>query len=634
MSGKILGLLVLHALCGALPVEQVVAQNQAASAVAADFKEQVIFYPEERPGFAAWVKLFQFGNGEVGLSFDTIRKAPNPRFMSTSIEFMESFSFPYQYSRTLIPASHPDLVYESHYMKSSDGGRTWQKTGRDWGNGGAIVGYADGRLVRVVWGQQSWRPERGLARHATEVDESRDGGNTWKLIARVLDGFVFSVHRLRKLRDGSLIAMGPQHPSFGPGGSRQRLGIKHPGEIDVTVRDQAAFMHSPDGGYTWTGPHYVLSSVRASESDFVELPDGRLLIINSSVQLGAQTRQFVHRISTGFVCDPVIRIEGAGFDSDNVQSGIVPETVEISPDGLIAGARRGSEYACSNDLGKTWHVISGVPECNYQPQSVWLSDGRLLTAWHLGTDSALGQQDMCIGSHSFRIQANLPPPTQLTLVRSLSADGSQYVNTHRARLTGGGNPISGKTIQLHVKRSWNPDGTYNTTPIDQAEDVRTGVTDQNGVVEFTLDQFNITSDIHLFYFVEASFTPEPNDHLPACKSPNYSNGPLTSKRNTPQTYPIYQSENTLFLTGQTAEQYPELVDLLNRFDTLVEDATFRQWADAMGGEKRAREIIKFLMANYLLSETVENKYRWHRAVHCGPNVIAHVRINELDDYAS
>ena len=295
---------------------------------------------------------------------------------------------------------------------------------------------------------------------------------------------------------------------------------------------------------------------------------------------------------------------------------------------------RGSEYACSNDLGKTWHVVSGVPNCNYQPQSAWLPDGQLLTVWHLGTDSVLGQQDMHIGSHSFRIQVKLPQPAQLTLVRSLAGDGSQYVNTHRARLTVGGNPISGKTIGLRVKYTWNPAGTYNAMPIDQAEDTRTAVTDQNGVVEFTLDKFDATRDIHLTYVVEASFTPVPNDHLPACKSPSYSNCPMTSKRNTPHTYPVYQAENTLFLSASTAEQYPELVSLLNRFDTFVEDATFSQWVDAMGSEKRACEIIKFLMANRLLTETDEHKYRWNRAVHCGLNVIDHVRGNELDDYAS
>ena len=37
-------------------------------------------------------------------------------------------------------------------------------------------------------------------------------------------------------------------------------------------------MFSPDGGYTWTGPHYVLANAEAPEPDFVELPDGRLLV--------------------------------------------------------------------------------------------------------------------------------------------------------------------------------------------------------------------------------------------------------------------------------------------------------------------------------------------------------------------
>ena len=601
------------------------------TAMAVNFEEKVVYYPQERPGYVGWVSLFLFGNGELGMAFDEVRRVPNPRFIPPSIEYLEAISFVYRYSQGGAPAAHPKLLHEAVYMKSSDGGRTWQVTGRDWGKTSYTTGYPDGRMIRMPGGyQQSAFYERGADRLYTSVEESRDGGKTWKQIARLLDGYMFSVFRVKKLRDSSLIAIGPITPISGPGGSRSVRGMRYPGERSLV---QAALMHSPDGGYTWTGPHYVLQGVPAWEPDFVELRDGRLLVINSSVQRGAQTRQFVHRVNAGFVCDPVTNIEGMGADAHNVQSGIVPETVDITSEGLIIGTRRGGMYSCSNDLGQTWHLIAGAPKSNYQPQGVSLPDGRFLNAWHLGTDSVFGQQDMCIGLHSFRLQANLPAPTQLTLVRSLSADGSQYVNTHRARLTGGGNPISGKTIELRVKHTWNSDGTHNATPIDKVKDVRTAITDENGVADFLLSEYDLLPDLYFSYVVQATFTPEPNDNMTAGKSAMYDARAMTAKRNSPHAYHIYCAENTLFISGPTAEEYPELKELTERIDDFNEDLTMGQLVDSLGGQKRGRQIVDFLIANNILDQVSDGKYRWYRTVHCGPKVIEHVRVNDLEDYA-
>ena len=41
---------------------------------AVDFEEQVVYFPEHRPGYTAWVNLFLFGNGDIGLTFDEIRR--------------------------------------------------------------------------------------------------------------------------------------------------------------------------------------------------------------------------------------------------------------------------------------------------------------------------------------------------------------------------------------------------------------------------------------------------------------------------------------------------------------------------------------------------------------------------------
>ena len=599
--------------------------SKTSYAAGVDFKEQMVYYPEQRPGYAGWANLFLFGNGDIGLTFDEVRRAPNPKFIPPPIEFLEASKMAYLYTQTLIPSAHPNLLHERVYMKSTNAGRSWKEIHREWGTVSECVGYPDGRLVRAPYNASRY-PEWGTDRLYTSVEESLDDGRTFRRIARLP---YIRAYRFKRLRDGSLVLLGPLEPTYGPSGSRFKAGVKHSGEHQTY---QAAFMFSPDGGYTWTGPHYVLQGVAASEPDFVELPDGRLLIINSSVQMGAAVRQFVHRIKTGFICDPVMDIQKGGPDSYNVQSGIVPEAIDITADGMIVGARRGSAYACSNDLGETWYLIEGLPNCKYQPQARCLPDGRFMTAWHVGTDSTFGQYDMCIGIHTFRLKANLPKRTKLTLERSLSEDGSQFINAFSSRLTVAGNPVPNKTIELRVKFTWRPDGTYDPTPVGGSADVRTAVTDKDGVARFVLTQIDPLPDMHHGYNVQASFTPGPDEHLSMCKSVSFGCCNKTSRRNTPYAYPLYFAESALFLSAPTAEQFPELVDLVERFERFDSDTTREEWDKAIGNASRAGEILEFLLANRALSQTQDGKYRWYRAVHCGPKIIEYVRVNDLPDY--
>ena len=88
----------------------------------------------------------------------------------------------------------------------------------------------------------------------------------------------------------------------------------------------------------------------------------------------------------------------------------------------------------------------------------------------------------------------------------------------------------------------------------------------------------------------------------------------------------------LFLSAPTAEQFPELVDLVERFERFDVDATREEWDKAIGNASRAGEILEFLLANQALNLTEDGKYRWYRSVHCGPKIIEHVRVNDLPDY--
>ncbi len=584
-------------------------------AQALDFDERVVYYPKVRPGYTAWASLFQFGNGDLGIAFNEIRRGKNPDFKPPTLEFVEAMALPYRILLDALPAANPNLISEYVNLKSTDGGQTWQETGRCMVHTRHYwhVGFPDGRLVRLI-GTQHYRyelpPEE---RMCSIVEESTDGGNTWKEISRFLQDKFFYGHKFKKLRNGAIIAAGPIEWSFGPGGERAGRHTSIAGEIKPI---QTCFMISEDGGYSWDGPHYILPGIEAWEPDFVELDDGSLLFINSTVQAGRAVRQIVRRTSTGWVNEPLMEIRRGSPDDweTNRQGGFTPETVTITEDGLIVGARRGGVYSCSNDLGENWYEIEGAPVCKYQPMIEYLGEGRFLTVWHEGGDTRFGEIDMYIGTHSFRIKVSLPKPTKLTLERELSEDGNQYINAFRAQLTADGKPVAGRELELRVRnlRLPQPDGRVNPVNVWDSPDIRKAVTDENGIAHFVLKDKENIMDVGHCYEVAVSFSPKPDDNLTPCKGPAMLVRALVTKRNNPVPYPAYLRWGTLMITPKTARQFSELPDVVKHFDIPNPDTTIDRWIEAVGSEKRAKEILEFLIENHIITKDENGVYHWYR----------------------
>ena len=603
---------------------------------AVGFEERWAYYPRERSGYTAWVSLFHFGNGELGLAVNEIRRGRNPHFQPPTIEFVEAMSEPYRVAPDLLPGCNRDLLSEYVSLRSADGGKTWEETGRCsaatrhyW-----YTGFPDGRLVRVI-GTQHYRYEVGAERLCNVIEESRDGGNTWQEIARIAQGKFFYVHKWKKLSSGTIVAVGPVMPSFGLGGDRAARHTRMPGHV---LPDQTAFFASDDGGHSWSGPHYILPGIEAWEPDFVELPDGGLLFVNSTVQAGRAVRQIVRKIGTGWMNEPLMEIaRGASEDDSDVQGGFTPEAIAIRPDGLIVGARRNNAYSCSNDLGENWHEIAGAPNCKYQPAIECLPDGRLLAAWHLGGDTRFGEVDMYIGVHEFGVEAKLPQPTRLSLDRELAADARRYISAFRATLTARGEPVAGREVELRVRNSWlpQPDGRQDPTDVWDSPDVRTAVTDESGVARFELADKEAIPDIHHGYWVAASFTPRPGDSLAPCKGPVQAAYPLTPARHDPAPHPVYINHGLVMITPATAERFPELPDVVKAFNVPDPDATIDKWIEIVGAEQRAKEILEFLMDNHVIAVDDDGVYHWYRSVHSGAEGepwVHEVRVCELEEY--
>jgi len=398
-------------------------------------------------------------------------------------------------------------------LKSTDDGETWIEIGRQPSPFDATFAWTslpDGRVIRGMCNSY----------HAFDPDEpvvfwtetSTDGGNTWTRGTEIAEGHSGSgshPHRLKRLADGTLALLITHEAPFGPG--RQRVGrnAKRP----YLRQENTAFLFlSKDQARTWTGPLTIFPGFLTYEPDFVELPSGDLLFLNSTVQGGPPIRQYVRKTRFGYVPEPVY----------DVVAGTVPECPVSTTKGLLVGAVRGGGYSCSNDEGATWHAIEGLPACGYQPSMVERADGRILCAWHGGGgDEPFGQKHLFVGTTTFRLEANLPAPTRLDLVRDQDDAGYRFINRYILTLRAGDQPLTGKTLRYSFLKRYEKD------PVEG-----TAVTNAQGQAQIDLTEvFKEVTDIHLSYHLEARFEPEPKDKsLAPCQSVRYMAYAITTSR--------------------------------------------------------------------------------------------------------
>jgi hypothetical protein len=146
-------------------------------------------------------------------------------------------------------------------------------------------------------------------------------------------------HRLRTLRDGTLVLCVPLAPRWGRGSDRP---IRAAMRLDVPSEMQVTLFFSHDQARMWSGPVPIFGGQNVSETDFVELPTGDLLFFNNSI-FAYPGRPFVYRAGNRFTPRFLER----------VRTGQVPETVCLTKDGLLVGCVRPGSYRWSDDEGQT-----------------------------------------------------------------------------------------------------------------------------------------------------------------------------------------------------------------------------------------------------------------------------------------
>ena len=193
-----------------------------------DFEQKLVYAPEKRPGFVAWVTAFPYGDGSIGISFDETLEAENPDFIPPRLEFAEAAGVPVSYC-SVEGGSARQRSYRV-YMRSVDG-VNFIETGRCGRREGSLcnAGFPDGRIVG--FDVPRYNDERTGWSDCIRVRESRDGGSTWTDVRRLLEGTAPYLWRVRCLRDGTLVVLASLYGTpWGPGRERATRNTMLPGE--------------------------------------------------------------------------------------------------------------------------------------------------------------------------------------------------------------------------------------------------------------------------------------------------------------------------------------------------------------------------------------------------------------------
>lgn len=460
------------------------------------FASRKVYQSKQRPSYTSWVSFFPGEKGQWYLTCEEVTRQRQPLPQCSRQQWFE-MGLPNGYDKS------PYLM-EVVMLQSRDDLKTWEVVSRQpcrFQHSAGSFGQArtnDGRFLRFTWAGYSLDP---TVKPNEIYQVSEDGGRTWKKMPAFHDShFASYPHRLRTLRDGTLVLCVPLAPRWGKGTERPTrtcLRLDAAGEMQMTL------FISHDQGKTWNGPLPIFGGQNVSETDFVELPEGHLLFFNNSI-FAHPGRQFVYRDGKQFT---------PGF-LEKVHSGQVPETICLTREGILVGCMRPGNYSWSDDLGETWQPLAGIPSRGpevYQPWIHALPDGRIACAGHLGGDDAIGQRDQFLSLHLFQIDVRQrTKDTHIEVEREVDEVTRKYRNSYSLTLTCGKAPLADKELELwYVERDRPGYDSWNKQPLEvrmkaggKLVKVRTGA---DGKAHVQLRELDAVEDIHHSYQLVVRF---------------------------------------------------------------------------------------------------------------------------------
>lgn len=509
------------ALCG-YAMTAVAATAIAAEAV--DFARREVYRAEQTPAYTSWVSLFPGDRDEWYLSFEEVRPS-DPPLPRATLDQWYRMALPDGYDKS---SYHMEVVL----LKSSDQCATWSEVSRQpvrfqhSSSPFAQVRTRDGRFLRGLWTCYSLEEPQQPGRF---LFESTDDGATWKRLPPLLDDRLCAhPHRMKQLRDGTIVLAVPYGLMWGPDKLIPVRTAKPPYAIENL---RMSLFVSHDEGRTWDGPIALFPGRNISETDFVELPSGDLLAFVNSI-FGQAGRQIVHRVGDRFV--PGLY--------ESIPHQTVPECMTLTDDGVLVGAMRNGPYSWSDDEGRTWQPLKGTQSCGYQPMIRQMADGRIICAWHRGADDPIASADQFIGLDLFRLQVDRRTvKTNLALERCFDPGQNRFLNEYEATLTADGVPVPNKRVTLWYAVQGQPGyEPFNRGVLPERMSLGgktiEATSDAQGVARLAIPEANLSAARH--YQVAAVFNADRSDpdHLPAASaicgfhSSSHGNDPAKSPK--------------------------------------------------------------------------------------------------------
>lgn len=424
---------------------------------AVDFRSQVVFRSKRPPGYAAWVSFFPGEHGQWYIGCEEVSRPKQPLPQTSRLAWY-GMGLPVGYDKS-------QYLMEAVLLESTDDLKTWKVISREaYRHQHSVHQFGsartkDGRFLRFNWACYSLDP---TVKTNEILRVSSDNGKTWKRVPPFLtDRFAYYPHRLRTLRDGTLVLCLPIAPRWGKDADRP---VRTAMRLDANNEMKMTLFFSFDQGRSWQGPLPIFDGVIVSETDFVELPDGNLLFFNNRI-FAKPGRQFVYRDGNRFIPGPL----------ENVRSGAVPETVCLTKAGILVGTHRPGSYAWSDDLGQTWNGLSGIasrgPEV-YQPSIYALPDGRIACAGHYGSDDPIGtgrRHQNYINLHTFRLKVNRRTKnTKIRVQRDYDKSQRRWLNRFTVSLTADGKPLPDKELEFWYVERYKPGyDSWNASPLSK-----------------------------------------------------------------------------------------------------------------------------------------------------------------------
>jgi hypothetical protein len=494
------------------------ANKEAVKAI--DFKSREVYRSSKTPGYTAWASFFPGERGQWYLTCEEVSR-PDIPLPQCTLEQSYEMAHPVGYDKS-------QYLMEAVILESTDDMQTWNEISRQpYHHHHSVHQFAtarttDGRFLRFIWAAYSLDS-------SVKTNEifytSDDNGQTWKKEPPFQDEHFFGyAHRLRTLRDGTMVLALPLGSKWGAG---EELPLRTCRDLNAIGGHQMTLWFSYDQGRTWDGPLPIYAGETVSETDFVELPEGHLLCINNSI-FANPGRQIIYRDGQRWTPGPMERAKNA--QRVPVPEGVkpwgpnsVPETVCLTEDGILVGCLRTSSYQWSDDLGLSWQPLEGAPDLTpemYQPWIYYLGDGRIVCSGHYGGDNPVSSGkvvDQYLMLHEFSINVRHRTQTaKVDIERDFDEKRNLWPNAYTLTLTTDGRPLENKEVEVWYVMGNAPGyDSWNSIPLDNRMALGGSLvklsTDSEGKARLVMPELDGVEDPHRHYQLVARFNADRND---------------------------------------------------------------------------------------------------------------------------